>query len=418
MPVRAKIFYGWWVVAGLVVVGFINAGVRFAIGPFLKPIVADLGLDRGSVSLVVALSLFLYGAFMPVVGRLVDRHDPRLIITGAGLFLGVALALTGLSTNLWHLTLSYGLLVSLGLAGTGNVVLTAIAGRWFVRRRGLALSMLQAASMGGMTLFTPLVVSLILWIGWRWTYGVMAMAIVVLVIPLSLAVVRGRPEEVGLFPDGEPAAPPFPPGGKSERTDLLDAARSRPFWQLIGGFFGCGLSMNLLASHGVPMLTDHGFHPMTAAFSLSVLGMAAIVGGLCLGALSDRWGRKGVLAGIYFVRGIGFFLLFAVTDTTALYLLAILGGLGWSGSGAMTSALTADLYGRFSVGTIYGTIFLAHQVGGALGAYVGGLTFDLTGSYAFIFMLAGSVLLLASLLSVTIPEREGRARHAVVAAEL
>ena len=157
---------------------------------------------------------------------------------------------------------------------------------------------------------------------------------------------------------------------------------------------------------------------MTAAFSLSVLGMAAIVGGLCLGALSDRWGRKGVLAGIYFVRGIGFFLLFAVTDTTALYLLAILGGLGWSGSGAMTSALTADLYGRFSVGTIYGTIFLAHQIGGALGAYVGGLTFDLTGSYAFIFTLAGSVLLLASLLSVTIPEREGRARHAVVAAEL
>src|SRR5512132_2548412 len=142
-----RIFFGWWVVGAFSVMVFLSTGIRFAVGPFLKPIVADLGLDRASFSLVISLSLFLYGAFMPFVGWLVDRFGARPVIVSGALVLGGSLAATGLVTRLWHLYVIYGVCVAVGLAATGHVVASAIISRWFTRRRGTALSALSAASM-------------------------------------------------------------------------------------------------------------------------------------------------------------------------------------------------------------------------------------------------------------------------------
>ena len=157
---RGRVFYGWWVTFAVMV--FLSTGVRFSVGPFLKPIVADLGTDRASYSLVVSLSLFLYGLFMPFVGRLVERWGARPVAVVGTLVFGASVAGTGLVAELWQLAIVYGVMVALGLSATGHVVGSAVVSRWFTRRRATALSVLGAASMAGMSLLVPVAMWLIL----------------------------------------------------------------------------------------------------------------------------------------------------------------------------------------------------------------------------------------------------------------
>jgi MFS family permease len=184
-----------------------------------------------------------------------------------------------------------------------------------------------------------------------------------------------------------------------------------PFWQLGGALFTCGFSMSLIASHGVPMLTDHGYHPMLASWALAVLGASSMAGAMVLGLVGDRFGRRPVLAWLYGSRMLLFAGLFLVQDSaTALLLLALLGGTSMSGTLALGSALVADIFGRFSVGSVFGTIFLLHQVGAALGSWMGGLLFELTGGYGTAFLVCCVQLGVGSLLSLTVDARPCPAR--------
>jgi MFS family permease len=408
----ARIFYGWWVALAFVLIVFLFTGIRFTAGPFLKPVVAELGLDRGGFSLVISLSLFLYGAFMPLLGRLVDRFGPRAVCSLGGVVMAGALALTGTMTGLWQFTLYYGILVALGLAATGHVVASATLARWFVRRRGTAVSLLSAASMAGMSLLVPVVMWCILTFGWRVAYVILGAGALLITLPLSLWVLRDAPEAMGLHPDG--VAPDSAPAGRAsaiERTTVAEALRVPAFWLLAGGLFNCGFSMSLLSAHGVPMLTDHGFHAMTASSAVGVLGLTSIAGGMALGVISDRYGRKPVLAAVYVLRAIAFSALFLVQDPVMLMVVAAVGGLGLSGSLAMTSALTGDIFGRFSVGSIFGLIFLSHQTGASLGSWLAGVLFDLTGGYGAAFGGACALLLVAAGLSLTLDEAARPARR-------
>lgn len=404
---RGKIFYGWWVALAFCLIVFLSTGIRFTVGPFLKPLVADLGLDRGSFSLVVSLSLFLYGAFMPVVGRLVDRFGSRVVVTAGALVLAAALAATGRATTLGQLYLFYGVLAAVGLAATGHVVASAILVRWFVKRRGTVIGLLSGASMAGMTFLVPIAMWFILTVGWRATYLFLGAFTLLVVLPLSLWVLRDDPEAIGEHPDGllPDAGGASAAGAMVERTAVSDAILVPSFWQLSGGLFTCGFSMSLLSAHGVPMLTDHGFHPMTASWALGLFAGTSIAGALGMGVLSDRLGRKPVLASVYLLRALAFSVLFLASDPITLMIVAAVGGLGMAGSLAMTSALTGDIFGRFSVGSIFGLIFLVHQAGASLGSWLAGFLFDLTGGYGAAFTVACGLLLLGSVLSLTIDER-------------
>ena len=400
-----RIYYGWWVAGAFALITFLSTGIRFTVGPFLKPVAADLGVDRGTFSLVVSLSLFLYGAFMPLVGRLVDRFGARLVCSAGGVLVGASLALTGTMTSYWQFVLYYGVLVALGLSATGHVVASATLARWFIKRRGTAVSVLSAASMAGMAFLVPIVMWCILAFGWRASYLIIGVASMVVTLPLSLWILRDDPNDLGLHPDGvapEPLAAGVAPA--LERTTVAAALQVPSFWQLAGGLFNCGFSMSLLSAHGVPMLTDHGFHAMTASSAIGFLGLTSIGGGMALGLISDRYGRKPVLAAVYLLRAGAFSLLFLVQDPVTLMLVAAIGGLGLSGSLAMSSALTADIFGRFSVGSIFGLIFLSHQVGAALGSWLAGFLFDLTGGYGAAFVSACALLLVGAGLAVTIQE--------------
>jgi MFS family permease len=403
-----RIFYGWWVVAAFSTMTFVSTGVRHAVGPFLKPIVADLGLDRASFSAVIALSLFLYGVFMPIAGMALDRFSVRVVTAAGTVLLVLSLVLTGLINNFWQFALVYGVLVPLGLAGTGPVIASGVVARWFSKRRGTALSVLGSASMTGMSLLVPAVTWLILAYGWRTTYVVIAGVVLALVLPLSVWVVRDSPESMGLTADGVPGPRTGPASGVVERVSAGEALQTLAFWQLAGSFFTCGFSMSLLSAHGIPMLTDHGYTPMFASWAFGVLGGSAILFTVMLGALSDRYGRRPVLAGIYAGRIAIFSGFFLIRDNPpAILALAVLGGITLAGTGSMTSALTADIYGRFSVSSVFGLIFLVHQTGSAIGTWLAGTLFEMTGGYGPAFVLACIFLAAAAVVALNI-DRDAR----------
>src|SRR6266581_892925 len=263
-----SIFYGWWVVAAFSAMTFMSTGVRHAVGPFLKPIVADLGLDRASFSAVIALSLFLYGVFMPIAGLALDRFSVRVVTSVGTVVLVISLVLTAMVHNVWEFAVVYGVLVPLGLAGTGPVIASGVVARWFSKRRGTALSVLGSASMTGMSLLVPAVTWLIITTGWRTTYMLIAAGILVVVLPLCLWVVRDSPESMGLTADG--TLPTTGAGAIAiERVSTGEALQTLAFWQLAGSFFTCGFSMSLLSAHGIPMLTDHGYSPTMRTWASS-----------------------------------------------------------------------------------------------------------------------------------------------------
>jgi MFS family permease len=409
------IFYGWWVVGAFSVTTFISTGVRHAVGPFLKPIVDDLGLDRASFSAVIALSLLLYGLFMPLAGMALDRFSVRAVTSVGTVLLVISLVLTAMVRNFWEFAAVYGVLVPIGLAGTGPVIASGVVARWFSKRRGTALSVLGSASMTGMSLLVPAVTWLILTTGWRTTYILIAGGILVLVLPLCLLVVRDSPESVGLTADGA-----APKAGDSaapvERVTAGEALQTLAFWQLAGSFFTCGFSMSLLSAHGIPMLTDHGYSPMFASWTLGVLGGSSIGFTVMLGALSDRLGRRPVLAAIYAGRIFIFAGFFLIRDNPAAILaVAVLGGITMAGTGSMTSALTADIYGRFSVSSVFGLIFLVHQTGSALGSWLAGALFETAGGYGAAYALACMFLAGAAIVALNIDKGARRIWRAATA---
>src|SRR5262245_39332478 len=348
-----SVFYGWWVVAAFSFMTLTSTGIRHAVGPFLKPIVADLGIDRASFSLVIAVSLFLYGVFGPLAGLALDRFGLRATASVGTVLLVLSLVLTALVRNLTEFAVVYGVLLPLGLAVTGPVIASGVVARWFHRQRGTALSILGSASMTGMSLLVPVVTWLILNHGWRTAYMVIALGVLAGMLPLSLWVVRESPESMGLAVDGGPPAPKTAGPGPRERVSATTAMQTLAFWQLAGSFFTCGFSMSLLSAHGVPMLTDHGYTPMFASLGFAVLGGSSIGCTVMLGALSDRFGRRPVLAAIYAGRVFIFAGFFLIRDNpVAILAVAVLGGITMAGTGSMTSALTADIWGRFSVSPV------------------------------------------------------------------
>lgn len=398
-----RVFYGWWVTSAFCVMVFISAGVRHAVGPFLKPMVADLGVDRASFSMVIALGLLLYGVFQPWTGSLVDRIGARAVTAGGTVLLAIALALTSLAQTLWQVALTHGVLAALALASTGPVIASSVVSRWFHRRRGTALSILGSATMTGMSLLVPMVTWLILSVGWRRTFLVLAVGVLAVKLPLCLFVVRDSPESIGLAPDGAPTSLAGTVRAATERTPVSTAVQTVAFWQLAGSFFTCGFSMSLVSAHGMPMLTDHGYTPMFASWTFSVLGASSIVFTMLLGAASDRYGPRPVLAGVYAGRAAVFAGLFLIRDNPlAMLAVAVLGGLTLAGSMSMTSTITADIYGRFSVGAVLGVIFLVHQTGSAMGSWLAGALFETTGGYGAAFAMACMLLSVAALVSLRI----------------
>jgi len=224
------------------------------------------------------------------------------------------------------------------------------------------------SSVGGL-LLVPLTASLIGLVGWRSTWGVLGLLVLVLVVPLAFVLLRDDPEEMGLRPDGdvplaatEQAKPVLP--GPLEVAYWRDAFRSPPMWQLCGGYAVCGFSIALLSTHFVPFAIERGFSPATAASAYGLMSGLNVVGVLAVGALSDRCGRTLPLGVVYALRGCAYTALVWGPGAWSLWSFAVIMGFSYWATAPLTSALTAELYGLQHLGMLNGVTFTGHQIGG------------------------------------------------------
>src|SRR5690606_24800882 len=319
--------------------------MRMGIGPFFIPMSEDLGFSRSLLAGIIAIGMLCYGLGMPLAGYLVGKYGTRPVLLLGTAIVVASIIWTVSARDPWSFFLAFGVLMSLGLAFTSPVALTPVISRWFTRQRGMALFFLSTGSMAGIAVMTPVLTYAIENVGWQTTLLGFAALFTLVIVPTALFVIRDdAPAHTDLLPDQIAAlsAAPAAPGGPLK---IRQAIRTSTFWKIVLGLFTCGFSMNLLGTHGVPMLMDHGFDAITSSLGIGLIGLVAIFGTLVLGRLSDIVPRRNILAAIYFIRGLGFFALLVVGTHWELYAAATIGGLVWAGSIALSSAILADVYG-------------------------------------------------------------------------
>lgn len=408
----AKWYFGWNIVAASAVLTMLTVGMRMGIGPFFLPMAEDLGFSRSMLGTIVAIGMLCYGLAMPLAGYLVSKRGTRFVLL-LGTAIVVASAIwTVLARTPLNFFFAFGVVFSVGLAFTSPVALTPVISRWFTRRRGMALFFLSTGSMAGIAVMTPIFNAGIAWMGWQQTIIAFAAVFALITIPTTLFIIReDAPANTDALPvpasrsaAGTPRAATasnVPP----QSLTTAQAVRTAPFWQVCLGLFACGFSMNLLGTHGVPMLMDHGFDSGTSALGIGLIGLVAIFGTLVLGRLSDVLERRKILACIYLVRGLGFFALVMVGTHWELYVAASIGGLVWAGSIALSSAILADVYGVRLVGMLYGWSYLGHQIGAMISSWLGGWGYERFGTHWVAFGASGLLLLAAAALSLRLPSR-------------
>jgi predicted MFS family arabinose efflux permease len=287
--------------------------------------------------------------------------------------------------------------------------------RWFETRRGAAIGVAAGGMSAGQLILIPLATSLTLALGWRGSALWLGVALLVLVLPVAVWLVRNTPEERGLRPYGATGPVQTPAQGQAAqqagRVSVTEAAQTLPFWLLMGSFFVCGYtSVGLIGTHFIPHALEHNFTAMQASAALGVMGAMNIVGTIGSGWLCDRVGRRVPLATFYFVRGLSLFFLLYVWNVPSLHFWAALFGLNYISTVPPTTTLTANIYGRFSVGELSGWIFFAHQVGAALAAALAGWVYEWTGSYGPAFVSAALMGFLAAAMVLLIREEPIRSR--------
>jgi MFS family permease len=417
----ARLHPAWIVLGALTLAMLAASGMRAMFSVYIKPMEAEFGWSRGALSGAAAVSLLLLGAAGPFVGRIADRWGPRAVISAALALLGIGSIASAFIQQLWHVYAAAGIVMALGAGGAAMTTGSTVVARWFERRRGLAIGISAGGMSAGQLIVIPLATALTVYFGWRTSYLWLGIGLLLLVVPLAIAFIRDSPEDHGLRPYG--ATGPVQSAAQAAATvaagriGIAEAAQTLPFWLLMGTFFVCGYtSAGVVLTHFMPHALEHNFTAFQASSALGVMGAMNIVGTIGSGWVCDLFGRRGPLATYYFLRGLSLLFLLAVWDVPSLHVWAAIFGLNFISTVPPTTTLTANIFGRYSVGELSGWIFFAHQVGAALGAALAGWTFELTGSYTAAFVSAAVLAIVAAGLSLMIREEPVTRRRAPSAA--
>ena len=416
---KSPLFFGWYVVAAVTFIAFVNTGSRSSFGIFVIPMSEEFGWNRLTISSVAALGAIVGGAAQPFLGYAFDRVGARKVIVTSLVVVGLATAALGLTFNFIFLLLVFGFVTSISNSGAA-LARGALLARWFVRKRATVVSVGAVGTSAGSLLLVPFAMFLLQATGgnWRITWAALGLIILVLAVPLGFLFIRDDPSKVGLKPYGEhdPSEDAAADRSRHRRGPLevdawSESFRSPPIWQMSGAFFVCGFTTLIMSVHFVPYAIDIGVSPGLAATIFGVMMGLNVLGGLGSGMLADRFGRKNLLAAAYFIRGCGYIALLLAPSTLGLWLFAGFAGMSWIATVSLTNTLTADVYGLRALGTISGITFLCHQIGGLAGVLLGGFFYDLTGAYTLPFAIVGAMLFPAALSAFTINERKYSTRY-------
>jgi len=406
---KNQLFYGWIVVISLLVVSTVFYGTSTSFGLFFKSIESEFSLTRTMTSAISSANLVLAGFIALGSGWALDRYGPKKIIFFMGLFTGLSLLLTSQTNAPWQLFITYSLLLSMGI-GAVYVVPTSTISRWFDKKRGLALGITGAGSGLGMIVMAPLATYLILNFDWRTAYIVIGLIAWAIIIPLSRLLKRD-PSEVGALVDGKKYDSI---DNQSSEGNIQPVALSfrqvlstRNFWFLTVTWLFFGHCLFLVFTHLVPHILDTGFSPGEAAGVVSLIGGAAIAGRVLGGIASDRIGRK--LAAIISALLQAGAMLWVIWshELWMFYVFALVYGFASNSLGCAMGALIGDVFGLSRIGTTFGALEVSFGIGAATGSIVGGLVFDISGSYFTAFLIATLSMFLAALLISLVKRKRG-----------
>ncbi len=410
------IYYGWLIVAAGMFIAMMGVGPFSGFGVFVIPMSEEFGWSRSAISLAASVAALVGGFSQPFMGRIFDRLGGRRLMLCGLLALGAANILLTFTNHIIHLVLVFGVVMALSdSAGTMNTAV-ALVSRWFHRRRATAIALISSgASMGGLIL-VPFIAFVIPVVGWRIAWLILGLFILCLALPVAFLVIRNDPSEMGRLPDGEDTSQGQPSNASISRGPLevdywMQAFASIPFWQLLGGYFICGVSTAMISTHYVPYAIEKGFSPSLAATAFGVMSALNVAGVLLAGILGDRLGRKNLLALVYLMRSMGYVVLLTAPGLWGLFGFAVISGFSWIATVPLTTSLTAEVYGLRNIGTLSGVVYTAHQIGGALSIQFSGIMKDITGAYTIPFAVGGLCLLFASVVSFSIQEKRYSSRY-------
>ncbi|HRT71001.1 MAG TPA: MFS transporter, partial [Syntrophales bacterium] len=400
---RRGIYWGWYVVVGAFLVLSVNYGARYCFGVFVNPLADQFKWSRSVISLGASLNMFVYSLCSIFTGRIADRVAPRWIITVGALISSLGFVLTSFIRTPLEFYVVYGLLIGISSSGMGVVVANTSVGKWFVRKRGLAIGFATMGISFGTIVLAPTAGYIVKNMSWQ--AGFLFMGVVIFLIGVTLSQLlmrRSSPESYGLLPDGEVARDSvLDVGAETQVTKMSyrDMLRDGRFW-VIGVSFGLALMTVMSAFvHQVAYAQDNGIERVAAASSLGAVGVAGLLGQFFFGWLSDRLKdvRYSAVLGMV-VMAVGMLILLQAKTVNVLYIYALVYGFGYGSVAPMLPILAADRFGRHVLGSVYGMLTFFNGIGGSIGPIIGGLIYDRFGSYVYVWQANIAVLIVVILL--------------------
>ena len=374
----------------------ITMGARQSLGLFVGPLNTSTGLGIGTISLALAVGQFSWGAIQPLAGAVADRYGPRPVLVSGVLLLALGSAITPFMGTGFGLMLSLGVLSAMGSgAGSFSVLIGAAAQRLPAEARGTASGVINAGGSFGQFVFAPVLQSLIQTVGWMGAMWSMALATLA-ALPL-----------VGKLTDGAPAPVERVAGEGGLGRAVAEAIRHPSYLLLHAGFFTCGFHIAFLVTHLPGEVDLCGLPPSVAGWSLAIIGLANVMGSLFVGSCISRYRSKHLLAAMYVSRAVLIALYLLMPRTAAVFYLFAAGlGFTWLATVPPTAALVGKLFGVRYLATLFGLTLLSHQIGGFLGAWLGGLAVTHFGDFTWMWYADMALAVLAAL--VNLPIREAR----------
>jgi sugar phosphate permease len=408
---RTGLFWGWYVVLSAFLILAINYGARYSFGVFVQPMAAQYHWSRSEISGGMSIMVLAYGIGGIFAGSFADRIAPRWIITAGAILMATGLFLTALIQKPWHFYVTYGVCGGFGAACLGVVVCNSSVGKWFVRKRGLAIGIASIGVGAGTMATVPLAGYVVKVYGWQTGFACIGVFVLIIGVGLSQWLMgRTKPEDYGLRPDGEKASESDPAADSGffaahqDRPSLRPVLKDSQFWLMVI-CYGLAVMAEMSAMvHQVPYALDRQIDKVAAASSLGMIGMASMLGRFFFGWLCDRISDAKYAAALgFFLMAVGMFLLLKTTSVSMLFVYALLFGFGYGSMTALMPCLLADRFGRHVLGASYGMeIFFVMGIGGTSGPVITGYIYDLTGSYANAWLLNLAVLVIVTFLILTL----------------
>ena len=372
----------------------ITMGARQSMGLYVGPLNTDTGLGIVTISLAMAIGQFVWGAVQPIAGAFADKYGPRPVLLYGLLIFVLGSALTPFVSSSLGLILTLGILTAMGSGSCSfSVLLGAAAQRMPTESRGVASGVINAGGSFGQFVFAPIIQKLIQWLGWMGAMWSMA-AVSLLAIPLlnRLTSDTRAPTKIA-----------HPEGGLKKAVQ--DALRNPSYLLLHFGFFTCGFHIAFLVTHLPTEVGLCGLSPVVASWSLALIGLANILGSLYAGACVNVYRSRYILAVMYGSRAvlISLYLAAPKSDWT-FYAFAVGLGFTWLATVPPTAALVGKLFGIRYLATLFGLTLLSHQIGGFLGAYLGGLALTTNGDYQWMWWADIALSGIAALINLPIQE--------------